>query len=864
MSKSSKTFLVLDGNALLHRAWHAIPPLTTKDGLVVNAAYGFSMVLEKMRERFKPDYMAVAWDLPGKTFRHEKYEAYKATRKKKEQELYDQIPIIQDILKTFHIPSLSAVGFEADDIIGTLASAAEKINLETLIVTGDLDSLQLVNPHIKVVFFQKGISETKIYDEKAVEERYNLKPEQMIDYKALRGDPSDNLPGVVGIGEKTATELLKAYKTIVGIFSALESGEIEEKIAKKLRGKEQQAKEMRELVSVVCDVKTDFSFSSAQTKEPDWDAVREIYRRLEFRTLLKKHGEEQQKEQQGGQQKKQQGGKILILRDETEIKKVLGEMNGHIGVLIAEQQADLFGSTQAAIAVSDGNTTIVVPNPAQKHFIEIKKVVENSFVITHDLKHLMHQTGWVISQSFDTMIATYLLNSGSRAQGLSDDLPNSYATQKDYERLGRFVATFSKLAEQLGQKLKSIDVFQIFEEMEMPLLPILHKMETAGILLDIGALEIFAKNLEKRLVELEKKIHSLAEVDFNVQSPLQLAEILFEKLRLPTKGIKKTKSGYSTAASELEKLWDTHEIIPLISEHRELAKLQSTYVEALPKLVDKEGRVHTTYNQTVTATGRLSSSEPNLQNIPIKTELGREIRRAFIAPKGKVLIAADYSQIELRLAAIIAKDKPFIEAFKQGADIHTRTASEVWEIDEAQVTKEQRRAAKAINFGILYGMGPHSLSRSTNLSFSEAKIFIDRYFEIHHAIQTYLDETKTKAHADGFVETMFGRRRYFPEINSGVPMLVAAAERMAINMPIQGTAADIMKKAMLAVDGWLKQSKLPAIMLMQVHDELVFEAERDVADQVARGVKEMMESVASFEVQLVVEIEVGPNWGEMK
>jgi len=389
-------------------------------------------------------------------------------------------------------------------------------------------------------------------------------------------------------------------------------------------------------------------------------------------------------------------------------------------------------------------------------------------------------------------------------------------------------------------------------------------METAGILLDTGALEIFAKNLEKRLVELEKKIHTLANSDFNVQSPLQLAEILFEKLKLPTKGIKKTKTGYSTAASELEKLWDTHEVIPLISEHRELAKLQSTYVEALPKLVDKDGRVHTTYNQTVTSTGRLSSSEPNLQNIPIKTELGREIRRAFVAPKGKVLISADYSQIELRLAAVIAKDKPFIEAFKQGTDIHIRTAAEVWEIDENQVTKEQRRAAKAINFGILYGMGPHSLSRSTNLSFSEAKIFIDRYFEIHHAIQIYLDETKTKAHVNGFVETMFGRRRYFPEINSGVPMLIAAAERMAINMPIQGTAADIMKKAMLAVDGWLKQSKLPATMLMQVHDELVFEADRDVADQVARGVKEMMESVASFEVPLVVEIEVGSNWGEMK
>ncbi|MBI4713847.1 DNA polymerase I [Candidatus Uhrbacteria bacterium] len=857
MSKPTQIFLVLDGNALLHRAWHAIPPLTTKDGLVVNAAYGFSMALEKIREQFKPDYMAVAWDLPGKTFRHEKYEAYKATREKKEQGLYDQIPIIQDILKNFRIPSLSAEGFEADDIIGTLAESAEKKNFETLIVTGDLDSLQLVKPHTKVVFFQKGISETKTYDENAVQERYGLSPEQLIDYKALRGDPSDNLPGVVGIGEKTATELLKTHKTLDGIFSALENGNIEEKIAKKLRGNEKQAKDMKELVEIVRDVKTDFNFDSAKTTEPDWNAIREIYQRLEFRTLLRKHSEDVKQE-------KQQNGRIQILRDETEIKKVLEKMSGRLGVFIAEQQADLFGSTQAAVSLSDGKTTIVVPNPAQKHLAEVKKIVEKSFIITHNLKHLLHQTDWSLKRTFDTMIAAYLLNSGSRSLDLSQELPKSFATQKDYERLGQFVATFPKLAEQLEQKLKSVNVFSIFEEMEIPLIFVLYEMEKAGVLLDTKALEEFAKDLLKRLSELEKKIHTLADFDFNVQSPIQLAEILFEKLKLSTKGIKKTKTGYSTAAPELEKLWDSHEIVPLISEYRELAKLQSTYVEALPKLVDKDGRVHTTYNQTVTATGRLSSSEPNLQNIPIKTELGREIRRAFVAPRGKVLIAADYSQIELRLAAVIAKDQPFIEAFKQGADIHTRTAAEVWEIDENQVTKEQRRAAKTINFGILYGMGPRSLSRSTGLSFSEAKIFIDRYFEIHHAIQAYLDETKTKAHVDGFVETIFGRRRYFPEINSGVPMLIAAAERMAINMPIQGTAADIMKKAMLAVDGWLKQSQLSATMLMQVHDELVFEVENDVSDQVARGVKEMMEGVANFEIPLIVEIEKGENWGEME
>jgi len=338
---------------------------------------------------------------------------------------------------------------------------------------------------------------------------------------------------------------------------------------------------------------------------------------------------------------------------------------------------------------------------------------------------------------------------------------------------------------------------------------------------------------------------------------------LFVTMELPTKGIKKTKTGYSTAAPELEKLWDTHEIIPLISEYRELTKLQSTYVEALPKLVAKDGRLHTSFNQTVAATGRLSSSDPNLQNIPIKTELGREIRKAFVAPRGKVLVAADYSQIELRLAAVIAKDQPFIKAFQEGADIHTRTASEVWDVAEDQVTKEQRRAAKAINFGVLYGMGPRALSKSTGLSMNEAKEFIARYFEIHKGIQTYLEETKVQAHDVGYVETLFGRRRYLPEIQSGVPMLVSMAERMAINMPVQGTAADIMKMAMLRIDGWLKKSGWPAKMILQVHDEVVLEVDKEAVDPVAKGIREMMESVAEFDVPLVVDVEVGTNWGEM-
>jgi DNA polymerase-1 len=906
MKEQTKTFLILDGNALLHRAWHAIPPLTTKNGLVVNAVYGFAMVIEKMREQFHPDFMAVAWDLPGKTFRHVKFAAYKATREKKEQELYDQIPLIQEMLRGFHIPSLSAEGYEADDVIGTLSN--QRDGHKTLIVTGDLDALQLVDEKTSIVFFQKGISETKIYDVDAVKERYGLTPEQLIDFKALRGDASDNIPGVAGIGEKIATTLVQNYGSVDGIFEALKKGEIESKIAKKIEGKEEVAREARELVEIVRDVTLPFEMKDAVVKEPDWEKVLEQYQKFEFRTLLRKHADksslradrlEGQTIANGFSRGTKSEKHIFVIRDVKELDPQFKSLatTVSIGILIADQQADLFGATMAALALSDGKTTVVVPNPAEKHLEAVRIAVGNriaegssgqwavgsgqKIVVTHDLKKLMHQLGstsnfqFPISNFFDTMVASYLLHSGSRAHDLPSviseqlgikfpELPSAYATQKDYERLGVACALLPRLAIALRVNMEKINIQTVFYEIEMPLIPVLRQMEKIGIELDTDALTEFSKKLFERIQALEKSIHKISGNDFNVQSPIQLAEALFEKLKLPTKGIKKTKSGYSTAASELEKLWDVHEIIPLISEHRELAKLQSTYVEALPKLVGKDGRVHTTYNQTIAATGRLSSSEPNLQNIPIKTKLGREIRKAFVAPSGKCLLSADYSQIELRLAAVIAKDQPFIQAFKDGADIHTRTAAEVFDVEESLVTKEQRRAAKAINFGILYGMGPRSLSRSTNLSLADARAFIDRYFQIHHAIQTYLNETKIKAHQDGYVQTLFGRRRALPEIHSGVPMLVAQAERMAINMPIQGTAADIMKKAMLSVDGWLRQSRLPAVILLQVHDELVFEVEKISVDVVASGVKEMMESAASFEAPLIVDIEAGKNWGEME
>lgn len=878
MAQDKETILLLDGNSLLHRAWHALPPLTTKDGRVVHAAYGFAMALEKMLQQFKPTYMAVAWDLPGKTFRHEVYEAYKGTREEKAQELYDQIPLIQDILDAFGIPSLSAEGFEADDVIGTLSKKAEKKQIKTLIVTGDLDALQLVDAETDVIFFQKGISETKTYDVEAILERYGLTPEELVDYKALRGDPSDNIPGVPGIGEKTAIILVQNFGSVPGILKALKADEIEEKFAKKIRGNERALKDSRYLVEIVKNVPVKFRFDDARIKNPNREKLLHLYRDLEFRTLLRKHAgtvEAPPLEIPSRISKKKKD--VQIVRELSDLVDQLSVLKpDHLAVLATEQAQDLFGASMAAIAVSDGVFCVVVQNPTDKHLEKIAEYIHAAKdIVTHDLKGLMGLTGWEMNQDvMDLKIGSYLLHPGSRthdilsiAQNHVDEklpeIPEQFGTEKEYEALGTITAALPKLAKVVLEALKEHEMLKVFHEIEMPLVPILFHMEKEGIQLDVKSLGAFQKTLKKRIDELTLSITKEAGVEFNINSPSQLAGILFETLKLPIKGIKKTKSGYSTAAPELEKLEGSHPIISQISEYRELTKLQSTYVEVLPKLIGRDGRIHTSFNQTVAATGRLSSSNPNLQNIPIKTELGNKIREAFVAGRGKKLIAADYSQIELRLVSVIAKDAPFIQAFQEGADVHTRTAAEVWEIAEADVTSQQRRAAKAINFGIIYGMGPRSLAKSTGMTFAEAQDFIARYFQIHQAVRNYLDETKINAHQNEFVETMFGRKRFLPEINSGVPMVVAAAERMAINMPVQGTAADLMKMAMIALDGWLKQSQWPARVLLQVHDELVVECTNEAVDAVANGMKEMMEGVASFDVPLVVDVEIGSNWGEM-
>jgi DNA polymerase I len=848
-----KVFLVLDGNALLHRAWHAIPPLTTSSGQVVNAVYGFLNIIEKMREQYAPDFMAVAWDLPGATFRHEAYAEYKGTREKKADELYEQIDVIKDALDVYGIPSLSAEGYEADDVIATLAKKYAKDDVSVKILSGDMDLLQLVDGAVRVIAFKKGISETVEYDKKAVQDRYGLDPKQMVDFKALMGDPSDNIPGIEGIGKKTAATLLQEHGSINNLLRALKRDELEEKYAKRLRGKEKELKDMQALVQLIDRVKLPgFKITDAKFTDPDVEVLVPMLEQLEFRNLLRKYKRSEDSAEQAP----------IVRQKVATIDQLKAD---DLYVAARNVQADLFGKGSIEIVFSDG--TKIAKAQTQD---EVKQVIElinkAKLVIGHDLKSIMHLLESSIEgKVFDTMVAAYLVASHERDFDISACAKKYFKKNlKEDAALDSQMEVIIGLYKKLEKLLAKEGSLKLATDVEMPLARNLYIMEREGIEVDADHLKELSDKFEKELKSLTAKIYKFAGEEFNIKSPSQLSHILFDVLKLPTKRIKKTKTGLSTAASELEKLWETHEIIPLVSKYREFAKMKSTYVDALPELIEKDGRIHSSFNQTVTATGRLSSSDPNLQNIPVRTELGREIRNAFTSKHGYTLVACDYSQFELRLAAVMAKDSSFIRAFKEGADIHTRTASEILDKPESEIDKHERHAAKAINFGILYGMGPRNLARSSGLSKEEAQGFIDKYFELHPGIANYIEEMKDKAHKDKYVETLFGRRRYLPEIDSGMQMLRAAAERMAVNMPIQGTQADLVKMAMLKVQTWVESTDLDLKMLLQVHDELVFEVKNSDVEKAVVQIKKIMEGVWDSEVPLIVDVEHGKHWGKLK
>ncbi|OGI22103.1 MAG: DNA polymerase I [Candidatus Moranbacteria bacterium RIFCSPHIGHO2_01_FULL_55_24] len=874
MERKKKTIVLLDGNALIHRAYHALPPLTTKKGELVNAVYGFTTTLLSVLEKFKPEYIAASFDLAGPTFRHEQYEDYKATRVKAPDDLYAQIPRVKEIVQAFNIPIYEKEGFEADDCVGALARQASKEGAEVIIVTGDNDVLQLVDDSVKVFTMRKGIKDTVLYDEALVEEKYGFKPEQIPDYKGLAGDSSDNIPGVRGIGPKTASDLLKKYVTLEGIYSHID--EIKSNVQAKLIQDKEQVFLSRELGRIDTAAPVTLRLPDALAHDFDRAKLTALLQEMEFWSLVKRlpGGEgalpaTKKKEAK----KKAQQKRAKTLAEPEAIRTFLSANEGKLAaVFVTAETGSLFGHRPSGIDVAfseRGSTTLEwneKTKPAIKAFLEDEKIAKT----VYDEKTLLHmlapeETG-LAGISSDIMIAAYLLNSGGNVE-----LPYLALSELGEEEIAFPAVTLFRLHEQFEKKLRDVSKTQkkgrtledVFRNIEMPLIPILYGMEKEGIYLNTEKFRALSEELGKELETLEKDIYKFAGKEFNINSPKQLSEILFTDLKIPTTNIKRTKTGISTASSELAKLQE-YPIIQKIESYRELFKLKTTYLDALPLLVDKDSRLHTTFQQAVAATGRLSSTEPNLQNIPARNSWSERIRSAFEAGKGKVLVGADYSQIELRIMAHMCGDKALVEAFHKGEDVHRTTAAVVFKVKPEEVTPDMRRKAKVFNFGLMYGMGSYGLSQAAEITPQEAAEFINAYFKKFSGVKKFMERLKEEAREKLFVETELGRRRYIPEIQSGNFQVVRSAERMAINMPIQGMEADIVKLGMIAVDALIKERFSESVrMVLQVHDELIFEAEEAVGEEFAKEVKRVMEEVYTLSVPLIAEVYTGKDWGEI-
>ena len=887
---------ILDANALLHRAWHAVPPLTSPAGQIVNAVYGVMNILLKLLQDQKPDAFLACWDTKAPTFRHEAYEAYKAQRVKQPDELYAQIPVVQRGLSLLGIPSFSLDGYEADDLIGTIAVQAVQQGWHVTIVTGDRDALQLIRPGIEVLTFKKGVSETLRYDEAMVKEVYGLTPAQFLEYKILRGDPSDNIPGVKGIGEKGATDLLQRFHTLAGMMKAAHdsTSDLSSSTRQKLLASEAELPALRDLVTVRLDVPIDWSIVPFHAQTLDSDAWLAFLREMGFNSLLKRARPQgaapavtpspgtstitSKKTPRGIASTKATTLPMteVLAHDESEAMRLIGELAQETELVLqvlTEAEDSLFSNEAYGIALADEQRCVVLQQSLLQH-ARVKDALSDLFTgpttfMAHDAKAAMHeliklQVAVPQHWSADVLLAGYLLSAGDRVFTLND-LAARYDLPPLAERAAPVAcATFIRaLASRQKQEIHDAGLTDILNDFELPLIPVLFRMERQGILIDAPYLQTLAIELTAEKRRLEQSMQASAGTTFNPASPSQLADVLFVHLKLPTKGIKKGKTGFSTAASELDKLRGQHPLIEQVEEYREVSKLLSTYVETLPEQADATGRVHTTFNQAVAATGRLSSTDPNIQNIPIRTEVGRRIRHAFIAAPGYALLSCDYSQIELRVVAALANDERMKEAFLAGRDVHTDTAAAIWSIEHGDVTKEQRRIAKAINFGIIFGQGPHGLAQVAGISYADAKGFIEKYFTIYEGVKRFMDATKIFVREHGYAETLFGRRRQFPDIESPLPQLRAQAERMAINMPVQGTDADLMKLAMIKVDALLPALSSASRLLLQVHDELVLEVPITDIARVAATIKSTMEQIRDIGVPILVEAKAGPRWDEL-
>jgi len=917
--------MLIDGPSLVYRGYFALPPLTMSDGTLVNAVFGFLQIVLRGMQDVKPDYAILSFDVGKPQFRFDAYPDYKKGRPSMPDDLRAQFPIVREIAQMMGMSIRELEGYEADDVIGTLSKRATAAGIDTMIVSGDLDGLQLVDDHVRLLTTRMGVAATVIYDEARVMERYGLRPDQMLDYKALKGDTSDNIPGVPGVGEKTGSSLLQQFGTLDGIYEHLE--EVKGKMRDRLAEHRESAFMSREIGRILTDLPVELGLDEARTGRYDRRAVAQRFRELEFRSLIDRLPassiaptgyDSPEQETKGGLQLSldllqggaapadadgrphtrpdplaDPGGAIehvdpRIVRTDAEMEELEAWLEAHgdaIGLGWAAGsgrplERKLHG---IALAGADGTSWYVPCDPSSIASERLPAWFSRADRrrIGHDLKQLLTtlhaDRGFDLNGTvFDTLVAGYMCNPALRAQTIDDvaatrfgatlpEKPLSPDTGAEERAMARRAAaeamTALLVAPGLEQELTDGGLANLFAEVEMPLVPVLARMELAGVLLDREALAAMHEEFAAQLGGLESRIFELVGHEFNIGSPKQLEVVLFDELALPA--TKRTRTGRSTDASVLEELREQHEVVSLILEHRQVSKLKSTYVDALPSLVDGEGRLHTTYQQAVAATGRLSSTDPNLQNIPIRTALGRRIRRAFVAPPDRLLLGADYSQQELRILAHVSGDAGLKADFASHSDIHLAAAARVLGLAPEQVGPKERSVAKMINYGIAYGLSDYGLAERLKIPRDEAQRFINDYFAAYEGIRRYTVEMKILARDQGFVTTLLGRRRYLPELTARNGALRAAGERMAINMPIQGTAADGMKIAMVRMDAALAERGLRSRMLLQVHDELVFETDEEELPALASLAREVMESALPLDVPLEVDLKVGQNWEQM-
>jgi DNA polymerase-1 len=956
----TERLMLLDGYGLVYRGYFALPPLTTSRGELVNGVFGFASIVLRGIQDLQPEYLAVSFDLPGKTFRHEQYADYKATRVRMPDDLRDQFPKVREVVKALRIPVYEQAGYEADDVIGTITSQLDgNDDLETTIVTVDLDMLQLVTPRVRLMTTRSGVENTVMYDVAKIDERFGLRPDQMIDYKALKGDPTDNIPGVPGVGEKTAAKLVREFGTLDALLERLDEV-TPAKLGEKLREHRDQILMGRDLSTIVRDVPIDFDLTAARIGDYDRDTVVRLFREYEFRTLIERlppmEGETAEQRVERLRSVAESGyvpaarvagrpdgwgparagsrpassGELQLRLDFDAVSGPLAEAdarsddgtmrdgsdgNGElpadlptaltqaildpgrievrgpgriadlepwlavqpaIGVALLLDDPRPRRGTPQALAVAGQDGRVVAADGAEaadtlRHLLERLRIP----VVGHEVKSVLvaafaeDEGADALPVAIDTQVAAYILNAALRSQTIADVVAENLdqilpppAELPATARAGLEALSVMAVREPLERRLAEVELDRLLREVELPLIPVLARMEAVGISLDHEALGMLDREFAAEISRLEAGIYQDVGHEFNLGSPKQLEQVLFFELNLP-KG-KRTKTGFSTDASVLEDLRPAHPMIDKLLEWRVYTKLRSTYVEALPTLLAADGRLHTTFHQAVASTGRLSSSDPNLQNIPIRTELGRRIRRAFVAgDPAKVLLAADYSQVELRILAHVSGDEHLKDAFARGADIHRETAARVLHKDPADITHGERSMAKMVNFGLAYGMSDFGLASRANIPRVEAQEFINSYFAAYSGISYYMMAIKEQAKAQGWVETLLGRKRQIPELRASNPALRGAGERMAINMPIQGTAADIQKIAMIRVDERIRSAGIHARLLLSVHDELLLEVPREEVEPLAALVREAMEGALPLSVPLVVDVKVGDDWESM-